>query len=463
MTATAHQLEHKLYQVNPGGELQLNFHPGQKQVWDSKKRFIFAMAGTRSGKTSQAPWWLYREIMRTYTSGGMNDYLTVSPTVDLFNNAFLPAMIEVFCEILDIGHYWAAPRVLELKCLDPNDSRYGDFYEGPNGRSSGLMWARIILRSSQSKGSLESMTAKAAVLDECGMDGFSLEDWEAVQRRVSIGSARILGTTTPYDLGWLYSTVYSAWLQGDPDIDVIHFPSYYNPAFDMAEYERAKRTMPAWRFSLFYDGKFQAPAGLIYRDFDFSTMVVREEFPIPKEWEHVVGIDFGGANTATVWLALNPSDGRWYLYHTTHMGHMPTSEHVAIAKAQAEGIDKLTVVGGAKSEGQQRDDWWHEGFYVEEPPVSDLEAGIARVISLIKKDRLRIFNSCQGILNEIKTYRRKMDSQNEPTEQIINKAGYHEGDALRYACSWIEADPPGAEAVTFAQVEAMLKKEGYYL
>lgn len=458
----SHELEHRLYQFNDGGELQLNFHPGQKQVWDSKARFIFALAGTRGGKTSFAPWWLYREVMRTYTRGGKNDYLTVSPTVELFNNAFLPAMIEVFCEVLEIGYYWAAARTLELKCLDPQDERYGQFYEGPNGRSSGLMWARIILRSAQSEGALESMTAKAAVLDECGQDAFALEDWEAVQRRVSIGQARILGTTTPYNFGWLYSTVYQHWLDGDPDFDIINFPSYYNPSFDMAEYERARRSMPEWRFKLFYDGKFQAPSGLIYRDFDESTMVIRDEFEIPKEWEHVVGVDFGGANTATVWLAFNPNDGRWYLYRETLMGHMPTVEHAELAKSHAAGIDRLTAIGGAKSEGQYRDDWWYAGFYIDECPVSNVEVGIARAITLIKSDRLRIFHSCQGILAEMKQYRRKLDSNNEPTEQIIDKNKFHRLDALRYAASWIEDVPPGVEALSYESLVAKFEKEGRY-
>ena len=459
----------KLYTVDEDtGKVSLHFHPGQTTAWDSIARYIFVIAGNRSGKTSFAPWWLYREIMNTWDKNGGNDYLAVSSTNDLFNNAFLPAMIEVFEEILKIGHYWAATRVLEIKCLDPNDKRYMQFYQGPTGRSTGLMWGRVILRSAQSEGSLESMTAKAALLDEAGQDAFGVEHWEAVQRRVGLPvfdhsisamrPARILITTTPYNFGWLYEGPYQLWLDGDEDYDVIQFPSYLNPAYDKAEYERAKRTMPDWRFSMFYDGKFERPAGLIYRDFDEATMLV-EDFDIPLHWERVVGVDFGGANVATVWLALNPSDGRWYVYDETLMGHMPITEHAAIAEAKSEGVERLTAVGGARSEGQHRTDWWVGGFYIEEPPVFDVEVGIARVTALIKRDKLRVFRSLTRLRREIKTYRRKLDANNEPTEQIISKNRFHVMDGLRYAGAWIEEGNSDVEVVTYDEMMEQIARE----
>ena len=133
------------------------------------------------------------------------------------------------------------------------------------------------------------------------------------------------------------------------------------------------------------------------------------------------------------------------------MGHMPTSEHAAMASAEAIGIDRLTAVGGAKSEGQHRDDWWQAGFYIEEPPVYDVEAGIARVISLIKSDRLRVFASLERTRRELRNYSRKLDQNNEATEQIISKNKYHVLDALRYGCAWIEDSPLGVESMTYGQ------------
>ena len=436
------------------GELHLHFHPGQRQAWNSAKPFVFILAGRQSGKTSFAPWWLYREVLRTARSGEDNDYLAVSATNDLFDNAFLPSMLRVFCNVLDIGYYWVARRTIELKCLDPADPKYGEFYQGERGSSAGLKWGRIVLRSAQSEHSLESMAAKACLLDECGQPAFTVQDWEAVQGRTAIargyGGGRILGTTTPYELGWLYENIFIPWTNGNPDLDVIQFPSYWNPNFSREEYERQKATMPEWRAAMFLDGKFERPAGLIYRDFDEATMVVREPFDIPQHWERVVGVDFGGANVATLWLALNPDDGCWYAYHETLMGHMPTPEHAAMAIAGAENIERITAIGGAKSEGQHRDDWWMAGFYIEEPPVTDVEVGIARGISLIKKGNLRVFPHLERLRREFRNYRRKLDAGNEPTEQIVAKNKFHMLDAYRYAATWIEEEPIGVDAMSYA-------------
>lgn len=448
----------KLYEIDEDGSLIVNPHPGQYEATVAQERFIFILAGSQSGKTSYVPIWLYNEIMNTCQSGEENDYLAVTASFDLFKLKFLPEMVKFFCDTMRVGRYWAADRLIELKCLDPDNPKYGEFLAE---RAVDPMWGRIILRSAQSEGGLESSTAKAAVLDECGQDGFTINTWEAVLRRLSLSQGRVLGATTLYYFGgWLYN-LYRQWIDGDKSIRVIQFPSYMNPNFDRVEYERAKASMPDWKFAMFYEGKYRHPAGLIYRDFDESIMVV-DDFTVPREWERVIGIDFGGANLATLWFALNPNDGRWYIYRETLMGHMPTAEHVAMVKAEAEGIEKLTAVGGAKSESQQREDWWYEGFYVEEPPVSNVEVGIARFISLIKRDRLRVFRSCEGILNEFRQYRRKLDSDNNPTEQIIDKNKFHFCDAGRYASSWIEDVPPGVEALAYDKLVAKFEKEGRY-
>jgi len=42
----------------------------------------------------------------------------------------------------------------------------------------------------------------------------------------------------------------------------------------LAEYERAKRTLPAWKFEMFYNGNFSRPAGLIYEDYNEGIHLV---------------------------------------------------------------------------------------------------------------------------------------------------------------------------------------------
>lgn len=404
--------------------LDLTPHKGQWQALQSQKRFIFILAGTQSGKTSFVPWWLNAEITRTSDPNGNNDYLAVTASYDLFKLKFLPEIRNVFEYILRIGRYWAAERIIELK--DPAKGFWAK-------RSDDPMWGRIILRSAASPSGLESATVKAAILDEAGQDEFTLETWEAVLRRLSLYQGRVCAATTLYNLGWIKSEIYDAWRNGDKDIDVIQFASIQNPAFPQAEFERAKSKMQDWRFSMFYLGKFSKPAGLIYSAFEDRMLV--DDFAIPDDWERIIGVDFGGANTARLWLAQDPYSEKWYAYKESLEGDKSSQEYVQDTIDNTQG--SFIAVGGSSSETQFRMDWSAAGLEVYEPPIKEVESGIDRVTQLMKQDKFRVFHSCSGLRDELGSYRRKLDERGEPTEEIINKRTFHRLDALRYAASYI--------------------------
>lgn len=412
------------------GQLHLHLHPGQKEAWQSEARFIAIIAGTQSGKTSFLPWWLWREIEQR----GPGDYIAATASFDLFKLKFLPAMRECFEHVLQLGRYWAADRVIEL--ADPDKGFLAK-------QSSDPMYGRIILRSAAAGGGLESATAKAALLDEAGMDEFALEDFEAVLRRLSLSQGRVLLGTTPYNMGWLKTEIYDRWVAGQPGYQVIQFASTQNPVFPKEEYERARATMPAWRFQIMYAGQFSRPAGLIYDCFEESRHVV-EPFKVPTDWAYYAGTDFGGVNTAMVWLAYDRVANRYFIYDESLTGGMTTKEHAERAKALADGRKFMGAWGGAKSEEQYRRDFSQAGFKIQEPLVWDVEAGIARVYQLFKEDRLFIFSTCKGILDELGSYRRKLDAGGQPMEEIADKRLYHRLDGLRYVASALTNRPPKA-------------------
>lgn len=420
------------------GKLVLPFHYGQTQGWDSLRRFIFILAGTQSGKTSYLPWWLWREIKQTFSPDGNNDYIATTANYDLFKLKFLPEMRTVFEYILRIGRYWSGERVIELR---PNLDRDKPFWAK---RADDPMWGRIILRSAASPGGLESATAKAAIMDEAGQDEYTLETWEAILRRLSLYQGRVCAATTLYNLGWLKTEIYDAWANGDPDIDVIQFASVQNPTFPKAEFERVKVKMQAWRFAMFYLGQFAKPAGLIYDCFEDSMLV--DPFPIPADWERVLGVDFGGANTAAVYLAEDHNTGIWYCYDESLEGGMTSNEHAAKHLANLEG-KSYNVVGGAPGEIQQRMDFSAGGLQVDAPMIADVESGIDKVYGLIKSNRFRLFRTCSGLRDELGSYRRKLDAAGDPTEEIINKRAYHRLDSLRYGVSLIAAPQGEVKAV----------------
>jgi hypothetical protein len=406
-------------------QLRLKFHRGQSKAWHSERRFTWVLAGSQGGKTTYGPWWLWREIQRR----GAGDYLAVTASYDLFKLKMLPVLRETFEHVLRTGRYWSGDRVMELR--DPESGKF------LAGRADDPMWGRIILRSAESDSGLESTTANGAWLDECGQDAFTLETWEAVQRRLALHEGRCLGTTTIYNLGWLKTEIYDRWLAGDPAHQVVQFNSIVNPAFPRAEFERLKRSMQAQRFKMFYEGEFARPPGLIYADYDESIHLL-EPFEIPAHWPRRVGIDFGPVHTALIWLAHDQGRNRWLVYRESLEGGKTTHEHVQAAKQNAAKENVIGWMGGAASEDQYRRDWQHEGLNVLQPPIGEVEAGIDRVVSLFKQHRLFVFNTCKGLRDELGSYKRKLDANGQTLDEIEDKRKFHRLDALRYGVSAVQ-------------------------
>jgi len=406
-----------LVEITPGGEMRLHFHAGQARAWRSDRRFVLVLSGTQGGKTSFGPHWLYREIRER----GPGDYLAVTSTFPLLKLKMLPEFLRLFHHTLHLGEWHGTDKI----------------YTMDGGET------RIIFGSATHPESLESATAKAAWLDEMGQDQFRLESWEAIQRRLSIHQGRVLGTTTPYNLGWLKQQLFDRWRDGDTTIAVVQFESRENPSFPAAEYERARETLPAWKFDLFYRGHYAKPSGLIYADYrdeprELGGHLV-QPFALPPEWPRYVGVDFGAVNTALVWLAHDPSANVYYAYRESLGGGKTTRDHVADALALAQGVNVRQWWAGAKSETQQRMDWRDAGIWTLEPPIADVEAGIDRVVAVFKASRLYVFDSLKGLRDELGTYQRQTDSHGEPTEAIRDKASFHRLDALRYVVQGIMA------------------------
>jgi hypothetical protein len=398
-------VEHKAELLHyDGRKLTVTLHAGQTQAHDSIKRQVFIIAGTQSGKTSYLPVWLDREIREK----GEGDYMAVTATYDLLKLKFLPELQNYFVHLFG----W-----------DESKSEK-TIYRQYKPR----MFTRIICRSADAEGGLESMSGKGALFDECGQDGVKVNAYEAVLRRLSLSQGRLLGSTTPYNLGWLKTQIFDKWRGGDPDIQVIQFKSTMNPSFPIEEYERARRTLPTWKFEMFYNGNFSRPAGMIYED--FSQLHIVPAFDVPAHWARYLGVDFGAVHTAKVWIAQDPASNLYYLYRESLDGGLTTREHVDAVKKYNE--NNLLAWGGAKSETQQRMDWKAAGLQLGEPRVADVEAGINRVIALLKEKQLFVFDTCTGVIDEFGTYSRELNANGQSTEKIKDKATFHRLDAVRY-------------------------------
>jgi hypothetical protein len=247
-----------------------------------------------------------------------------------------------------------------------------------------------------------------------------------------------------------------------PDIDVVNFSSIQNPAFPKDEYERLRTTMQRWKFNMFHRGLFERPAGMIYDKFDRSKHVW-PRFLIPEHWPRYVGLDFGGVNTAAVflaeertpdgkpltqerWYTAKPGPdkptGRYFVYREYWPREARSAEQHKIALM--EGEPRLpTCAGGAKSEGQWRLEFSRVGLPMQHPITTDVEVGINRLYGMIARDQLIVFEDCVNFLDELGTYSRELDETGEPTDEIDEKETYHICDGARYIAVYLDRQMSG--------------------
>jgi len=416
-------------ETKTNGKARLNLHPGQARTWASDKRFIFMQSGTQGGKTCFGPHWLKREI----DLRGPGDYLAVTATFPLLNLKMIHEFKKVFIDAYDLGTYKESAKVFE-------------FYP-----VKGEEQTRVIFGSAANPESIESATAKAAWLDEVGQVQWRRQSWEAVLRRLALAEGRILGTTTLYGLGWQKTEVYDRWMDGDTDFDIIMFDSVMNPVFSRNEWNRARRTMPTWKFNLFYRGKYDRPAGLIYDSFNEGVCRIRRPWNTPPEnYLCYVGHDFGPHNTAALFLAQNPDTGDLYAYREYLAGGLSSAQHAAALIDLSPGESIMRRSGGNQTgEDGYRDAYTAAGWPIKKPDLKGVEEGIDRVYGWMKSNRLFIMDDLGLLLDEIQSYSRELDEGYNPIIGTIeSKESFHLLDCLRYALSDFHPESAGNDEIT---------------
>ncbi|MGH9158212.1 MAG: hypothetical protein ACRD1K_20780 [Acidimicrobiales bacterium] len=414
------------------------FHAGQEAAWASERRWVALVAGTKGGKTSFDPWWLWREI----TLRGAGDYLAITATYDLFKFKLLPALRQAFEEILGIGRWWAASRMMELR-----DPRTGEFMAR---HADDLMWGRIIMRSAEAAEGLESGDAKAAICDEAGL--YALDTWRAIKRRLALAQGRALLTTTLYDIAWLDTEIMQKAAKNgrtqiiqqnngeievtdnaEADITLVQFDSIVNPVYPRAEFDSAKRDLPDDEFQAFHRGRRVAMRTLIYDAFVQKPKTCKR-FKIPPNWRRWVGHDFGGVNMVAVFYAEKPGANALYCYRIYEQPNTPIPQHADNLLEGEPGIP-FRAIGGSSSEQQWRDEFATAGWPIDEPEIGELWLGINRVYAAHRQGLITYFEDLEDILADKQKYRRKKDRQGNVINEIENKPAFHRMDAERYIVS----------------------------
>ena len=398
----------------PATPVRIELVRGQAELLtDYVATVLGAIAGTGGGKTSLGAWWLIdrMDLWRGYTWG------MAEPTYQMLEKIILhspdPERPDLITILTNQGFdpvYHAVPRIIE--------TNRGNVYLG----------------SADKPETMQGPALRGYWLDEAGM--MSLEAFETALQRVSFYEGQVMLTTTPYNRGWLKTEVWDK--QDDDDVKCRRWRSIDNPRFPKASYERMRKRMSKHRHAMMYDASFERPEGIIYGDFDDEYDII-EPFRIPRTWRRYVGMDFGPVNTVALWIAEQPNvkEPRRVVYREYLRGGLTTKGHAEACLKLSKGERIARIVGGAASEEQWRRDLRAGGWFVQKPPIPDVEAGIDSVITLHKTRKYQVFNTCPHYIAQKADYRRKLDENREPTEQIQDKEKYHVMDAERYVASYI--------------------------
>jgi hypothetical protein len=345
------------------------------------------------------------------------DYLVVAPTYGLLQRVTFPTFMGFMESVLPgiSANYKAMERTLTL----------------PTG-------GHVFFGSADRPITLEGVHVRAIWLDEAGQ--MKREAWEVCQRRIGHKRGRILITTTPYNMGWLKLEVYDRYKAGDTDYDVIQFPSYWNPSYSRDEYERAKKTLPDWKFSMFYDGKFTRASGLVYQDLDPNVHIIHP-FDIPDSWPRYIGVDFGfTAPTAAVWGALDPDD-RLYVYREYYQtGKIPDDSGADILAASALRKEMIERAFCDPEDPAAIVKYQQLGLDAV-PAENTIKPGVIEVISRLRTKRLFIFKGCFYTLDEAEQYKWRMKDDKLDDEPVHEYC--HALDGLRYLVMGVRGQETG--------------------
>ena len=396
-------------------EKEIKLLPGQASLLtDFTSSVLAAIAGTGGGKTMTGYWWLHSR-METYPG---NTWGMAEPTYNMLSKIILessdPGRPSLFDYFGIVGHhpdYHAVDKIL-----------YTDF-------------GKVYLGSADRPDSMQGAAVKGYWLDEAGQ--MALLAHETASQRCSMLSGQELLTTTPYNLGWLLKDIVEK--NGQDGIHVETWRSIDRPGFPRDRYEKERRLLPIWRFAMLYDAQFKRPAGLIYSAFDESVCVI-DRFPINddahKNWLVYVGHDFGPDNPSALFVSQDPATGQFYVFEEYLPGPgVSVHERVESWKETTKGMNVVKRVGGSPQEEETRQAYNAHGWVISKPKIGRVEPQIDKVTGMHKLNKIMVFRDLGNYLDEKRTFSRKLDDRNLPTEEIDNEPRFHLMAADRYLFS----------------------------
>lgn len=387
----------------------MNLTPWQKTVAVDTHRFRVLNCGRRAGKTVLA----CEEILGVALAKKDRRISYFAPTREDARDIMWSMLIKR-CE--PITTY-------------KNDSRLEIKVKTQDGGESMIVlygWESV-----QERGKGRGLSNDFIVLDEVSSMRNFWVGWNEVLSPTLIdrkGSALFI--STPKGFNHFYD-LYN-FQEKDDNYKSFHFTSYDNPHIPKEEIEREKKSKPEDIFAQEYMADFRKSTGLVYKEFDRSKHVYKDNdrddgfTSNSRTIEKLVGIDWGFTNPAAIYLIERSADNNFYI----------SKEYYKSQKTTPELIEYIGTLGGNKfypdpAEPDRNEELRRAGL-IPRDVSKDIEAGINAVRELLKTNRLYINADCVNLISEFETYSYPEKQLNKNENENPIKENDHALDAIRY-------------------------------
>lgn len=429
---------------------QFNPHPKQWEALNFPTQFGAAICGSQSGKTTVGAVWAGLRIQEQLMESKPKPGLIGAPTYKVMRQSTLQKFFEQFPNLQQ--YHKRQEAVIEI----PYHDKKGNLQIYP-----------IFIRSFDRPLGVEGMSPGWAWLDEFGQcDQLA---WTVVKTRMTVTGGKIFITTTPYNMGFLYTDVYEPVKQGIEK----RMSLFTWSAFDLADFfdllakkeggEKSKefkikaesirthllnekRALHPAEFKKRYMGEFAKKTGLVY-NLDETAYIPRET----RRWDKVIGgIDWGYHNPGVGVYALEGDT--WYVIGEWGGTKNTTDEIIDACKELQEefGVSRWYADSANPEKIKQANRG--TGLYVvpfkkkrreingmsRGTTRSSIEYGISYINQFINEHRFKVFEDLIYHRHEFESYSFP-DEPKPGHEDIPEKGNDHFMDAMRYA---ITGDAP---------------------
>jgi len=169
---------------------------------------------------------------------------------------------------------------------------------------------------------------------------------------------------------------------------------------------------------------------------------VVEPFQIPAYWPRLYGMDVGWNRTAAVWMAVDRDSDTVYCYSEHYRGQAEPAVHAKAIKMRGDwipGVIDSAARGRSQADGKSLWQIYEDEGLILHKANKAVEAGIMETLDRFSTGRLKIFNTLQNLIGELRLYRRDEKGR-------VVKENDHAVDSLRYGVMGIhhaETKPKG--------------------